>query len=525
LLLAATALGAAHLARNSSESDQQASDRLAEIVRIATLSIRGGSDVPAEKGPAKALRIAEVDALIETRVPQHSGLRDVPASRDPASQVSPPVRMAQAAPGGDAPVAPRFTQARPGDDATRRELAKSIQAELQRVGCYDGAIDGDWSTGSRRAMKAFVDRMNASLPVAEPDYILLTMLQGHRGQACGKACPPGQVVANDGACQPKGVVAQSDRRRGAGRVDAEQEARAASASAATARSSVAVGDAPPAAGGRSLETVPGDARSAGEIARQREQQALQERAARLEAQRAARAQQAEEQRRASEAAAAQARQAAADDRRAGQEAERVARMEAAEAARQKQQAAAEEKLAREKARREAAEIARARAEDERRLLAEAAAEERRRKQIASDTLRPQPPPSAEALPGTNVLSIAPVTGPAGSWAERLVAADPSTAASALPPVPLPPASQDGGSAGRSARATAEDGRNGVATERRSEAPRFVQRFTPPPYYVGRIQQAPRPVARPSPVFVGGGGGSTSAAFRGRVFVDINRSAP
>ena len=82
-----------------------------------------------------------------------------------------------------APVAP--PQAAVPLPPDRDGLARELQRELQRVGCYDGDISGTWTPQSRRAMKAFTDAVNASLPVDQPDYILLRLLQGHRARACG----------------------------------------------------------------------------------------------------------------------------------------------------------------------------------------------------------------------------------------------------------------------------------------------------------------------------------------------------
>src|SRR5258708_1209150 len=35
------------------------------------------------------------------------------------------------------------------------DLARSVQNELKRVGCYSGAIDGDWNAASRRSLDQF----------------------------------------------------------------------------------------------------------------------------------------------------------------------------------------------------------------------------------------------------------------------------------------------------------------------------------------------------------------------------------
>jgi hypothetical protein len=106
----------------------------------------------------------------------------------------------------------RLATSKPADDDAKRELALDLQKELTRVGCYDGEINGTWSAASKKAMAAFTERVNATLPVEEPDYILLTLVQGHAALACGKSCPPGQGLSGDGRCQPRAILAQSARK-------------------------------------------------------------------------------------------------------------------------------------------------------------------------------------------------------------------------------------------------------------------------------------------------------------------------
>jgi hypothetical protein len=60
----------------------------------------------------------------------------------------------------------------------------AIQSELRRVGCYAAAADGEWTDGTRTAMRNFISAVHVTLPVDRPDFILLTLLQGHSGKAC-----------------------------------------------------------------------------------------------------------------------------------------------------------------------------------------------------------------------------------------------------------------------------------------------------------------------------------------------------
>jgi hypothetical protein len=123
---------------------------------------------------------------------------------------------AAGSPDADAPapeiatLTPRTALASPPKGASlptdRYMLARELQRELARVGCYDGEMHGVWTPTTRRAMNAFMDRINATLPTDEPDSILLTLVQGARDKVCGTTCPAGQALA-EGRCLPSAILA------------------------------------------------------------------------------------------------------------------------------------------------------------------------------------------------------------------------------------------------------------------------------------------------------------------------------
>ncbi len=213
IALALAGLGATAYFGIATENDKVAVDRLAALVRIAAESSR-----PAQR--ASELRQEKVAAAMKSDAAQ-------PDPRQPMSdpQLGPPAVLPDTQPAqmlqapikglvGDAgtmPIQRPFGMAKPEDDRSRRELARSIQTELKRVGCLEGEVDGIWTGSAMRAMKSFTEHVNASLPTEEPDYILLTLLQGHSAKACGKECPAGQVIANDGRCQPRAIVTAASR--------------------------------------------------------------------------------------------------------------------------------------------------------------------------------------------------------------------------------------------------------------------------------------------------------------------------
>ncbi|MGE4246630.1 MAG: caspase family protein [Parvibaculaceae bacterium] len=59
-----------------------------------------------------------------------------------------------------------------------------LQRELQRVGCYGGAIDGDWGRGSRRAMQLFNANAKTAYAVEEPSSDALTGIRTLNTQIC-----------------------------------------------------------------------------------------------------------------------------------------------------------------------------------------------------------------------------------------------------------------------------------------------------------------------------------------------------
>jgi hypothetical protein len=98
------------------------------------------------------------------------------------------------------------------DGAKRVALIREIQRELKRVGCYDGNVDGSWGGASKRAMVAFIQRVNASLPLNEPNDILLLLVKGQETGTCGVACPLGQTLSRDHRCVPDAILASTERR-------------------------------------------------------------------------------------------------------------------------------------------------------------------------------------------------------------------------------------------------------------------------------------------------------------------------
>jgi hypothetical protein len=85
---------------------------------------------------------------------------------------------------------------------SREALVRLLEHELVRVGCYSGAIGSTWGSEPQAAMRAFLARVNARLPVTQPDEILLRLVQGEKQRVCGEPCraQPAPAANANAAC-------------------------------------------------------------------------------------------------------------------------------------------------------------------------------------------------------------------------------------------------------------------------------------------------------------------------------------
>lgn len=80
------------------------------------------------------------------------------------------------------------------DLETRTSLARDIQTELARLGCYAGPVNGDWSADTQRAASLFATEANARIPVDQPDFALFSLAKAATAeQACGPAVTVAQT--------------------------------------------------------------------------------------------------------------------------------------------------------------------------------------------------------------------------------------------------------------------------------------------------------------------------------------------
>ena len=215
---------------------------------LAAYAMPSGVDPEARS----SVRQAEIAQVVEVRAVRPAPAIPAPATYHAASRAADPAAAPQVATAsaalpaasrtaadGEAHAAPaprpREPRAIPADS---HGLTLELQKELRRVGCYDGSANGVWTRASRRAMKAFTDQVNATLPIDRPDAVLLIMVQNQTDPVCGVPCPRGQGTDADGRCQPKAILANAAKKEspeGAERSGKMPEAAAGKGALADAR--------------------------------------------------------------------------------------------------------------------------------------------------------------------------------------------------------------------------------------------------------------------------------------------------
>lgn len=110
-----------------------------------------------------------------------------------------------------------------GDKA--KDLARSVQTELRRLGCYRNEIDGDWGKGSQRALADYYRNTKQAVPGSAPSVELLGDLFLRSGRICKAPVMVKKIASSEAGGRTK-AVGKVGRTQG-GKTVARKPARAA----------------------------------------------------------------------------------------------------------------------------------------------------------------------------------------------------------------------------------------------------------------------------------------------------------
>jgi len=130
---------------------------------------------------ARAQRAKLAAAESRQRVPESTAAPPSPPPQAVASAV--PAPRPEPVPVGPAP----------------GEIARLMQIELARVGCYNGTIDGDWNPASRRAVDAFNKNANTKIDARTASLEGVDAVRDMQARVCPLECDRG-FKAEDNKC-------------------------------------------------------------------------------------------------------------------------------------------------------------------------------------------------------------------------------------------------------------------------------------------------------------------------------------
>jgi hypothetical protein len=71
------------------------------------------------------------------------------------------------------------------------EIARQLQIELRRVGCFTSDIDGEWKANSEHALELFNKQTGMKLDTKGPSHYALDAVSGKSSRVCPLICQPG----------------------------------------------------------------------------------------------------------------------------------------------------------------------------------------------------------------------------------------------------------------------------------------------------------------------------------------------
>lgn len=103
------------------------------------------------------------------------------------------------------------------DKEKATELARSVQTELRRLGCYRQTVDGDWGKGSIRALTDYYKNTKQTVASTDPTVALLSDLFLRSGRVCKqpvivKKAKAATVASDDGPVSTKAGGKKSSKR-------------------------------------------------------------------------------------------------------------------------------------------------------------------------------------------------------------------------------------------------------------------------------------------------------------------------
>jgi hypothetical protein len=144
----------------------------------------------AKKAEDEAGRKAQVDAKAAANAAGKKADEDAAQNGAVAMKAQEPNPPQQVA-----PLPPETAAASPEPSA--QDLARSVQSELKRVGCFAGSVDGEWNAASRRSLDMFNKRAGTKFDLKLASIDMLNAIMARTSRICPLICEHGYKANDD----------------------------------------------------------------------------------------------------------------------------------------------------------------------------------------------------------------------------------------------------------------------------------------------------------------------------------------
>jgi uncharacterized caspase-like protein len=170
---AAAAAKAAEEARTAAEKAKQIEQDKAAAAETARIAAQEKARLAAEK--AKQIELEKAAAAEQARLASEKAAAE--KNEQQLAALPPPAEKPQ--------------------QQTQLDLARALQAELRRVGCNTGTVDGNWNAASQRALDLFSKHAGLKLDVKTASADALDAVKSKTGRICPLVCEFGYKADGD----------------------------------------------------------------------------------------------------------------------------------------------------------------------------------------------------------------------------------------------------------------------------------------------------------------------------------------
>ncbi len=179
----------AQQATAAAQAKAAADARAAEEARLAAekLKLQEQAKAEAAERSRAAAEQAAAEKVANDKAAAAANAADNGAKAQPTPTEQKPVQVA-ALPSDAGPAKPPETEV---SKPTAQDIARSLQTELHRVGCFTGSIDGDWKATSQHALEQFDKYASTKLDVKIASLDAIDAVKSKTARVCPLICNHG----------------------------------------------------------------------------------------------------------------------------------------------------------------------------------------------------------------------------------------------------------------------------------------------------------------------------------------------